>query len=102
MVAQCFVRCYPERVEQLILASTAAPDKNYLPRASRQKRLISLFPTALLRSISVRRVLSILATMPENERAFWSALIREQVMLSITKQWLMSQYELIADYCAHY
>jgi pimeloyl-ACP methyl ester carboxylesterase len=101
MVAQCLVRRYPERVSSLILVSTAAPQKSYLPRAKRQFRLLSLFPAALIGFAVKQRVLRLLSAMPETERSFWTAFMTEQTA-TMTKTWLICQYRLLQDYCAHY
>jgi pimeloyl-ACP methyl ester carboxylesterase len=44
MVAQSFVRRYPERVSKLILANTAAPDKAYAERVIKSDKKSRLFP----------------------------------------------------------
>jgi pimeloyl-ACP methyl ester carboxylesterase len=102
MVAQCLVRRYPGRVDSLILASTAAPEQRLVPRMKRQEKLVSLFPVGLLLSLSKRRVLHLLSGLPEEERSFWKALLKEKISSYVTKAWLISQYKLLADYCASY
>ncbi len=102
MVAQCLVRRFPDRVQTLVLSSTAAPDKGLVAHMKRQERLVALFPKWLLRPVSERRILPMLAEVPVEERAFWTAFMREQIALYVTKTWLLCQYKLLADYCANY
>lgn len=102
MVAQSLVRRYPDRVASMILASTAAPVETQAPRMKRLELLVRLMPAGVLRSLSVKRVLSLLVGMPADERAFWQAFLTEQVVLYATKSWLISQYKLLVDYCEHY
>jgi len=102
MVAQCLVRRYPERVDTLILARTAAPEQQLVSRMKRQEKLVSLFPLSLLLSMSKRRVLHLLSSLPGEERFFWKALLTEKISSYVTKAWLISQYRLLADYCANY
>jgi len=68
----------------------------------RQEKLVSLFPLGLLLSMSKRRVLHLLSGLPEEERSFWKALLAEKISSYVTKAWLISQYKLLADYCASY
>ncbi|MDQ2714906.1 MAG: alpha/beta hydrolase [Chloroflexota bacterium] len=102
MVAQGLVRRYPDRVASMILASTAAPVETQAPRMKRLKLMVHLMPASVLRSLSVKRVLSLLVGMSADERAFWQAFLTEQVVLCSTKSWLISQYKLLVDYCEHY
>jgi len=73
-----------------------------VPRMKRQEKLVSLFPLGLLLSMSKRRVLHLLSGLPEEERSFWKALLAEKISSYVTKAWLISQYKLLADYCANY
>ncbi len=102
MVAQCFVRRYPERVETLILVSTAAPEKRLVPQMKRNERLVSLLPSGLLLRMSKQRVLRLLSVLSEKERLFWKALLTEKISAYVTKAWLVSQFKLLADYCDNY
>ncbi len=102
MVAQCLVRRYPERVDTLILASTAVPEQRLVRRMKRQEKLVSLFPLGLLLNMSKRRVLHLLSGLSREERSFWKALLTEKISSYVTKAWLISQYKLLADYCANY
>lgn len=102
MVAQCLVRRYPERVETLILASTAAPAKDLAPYMRRQEKLVAFLPVGLVRWGGARRIANLLTTLPTVEAIFWSALMKEQIARYVTKAWLVSQYRLLTDYYENY
>jgi pimeloyl-ACP methyl ester carboxylesterase len=103
MVAQCLVRRAPSRVSSLILVSILAPVKPLPLRPRLQKLLVILLPWRLVLSLSQRRMVPVLARtpFPEEERAFWSATVIEQIGC-VSKDWLINSYRNSEDYSEHY
>lgn len=103
MVAQCLVRRAPSRVSSLILVSTLAPVKPLPLRPKLQKLLVMLLPWRLVLPLERRLMVPALARtpFPEEERAFWTATVIEQLG-SVSKDWLINSYRNSEDYCEHY
>ena len=68
MLAQCFARQYPDKVDHLILANTAAPDKAYADHLEQHNRRSLKFPMWLIRCASVRMLGKHLTAIPGVER----------------------------------
>jgi pimeloyl-ACP methyl ester carboxylesterase len=103
MVAQCLVRRAPSRVSSLILVSTLAPIKPLPLRPKLQKLLVMLLPWHLFVPLSRRLMVPVLARtpFPEEERAFWTATVIEQIGC-VSKDWLINSYRNSEDYSEHY
>jgi len=102
MLAQCFVRRYPERVTSLILSSTAGPDKHVTGHMKREEFLMRLAPFSLLRPVAKHQLSKHAAAVPIEERAFWLAFMNAVIATSINKADIVSLYKVIADYDEHY
>jgi pimeloyl-ACP methyl ester carboxylesterase len=100
-VAQCFVRGYPERVRDLILANTGVPGTSPLPGLSLLIKLFELLPEDLVRQATGwnwRRWFK----APKEERAFWLGLIDEILATQLTKADLVNALREMLDYATHY
>jgi pimeloyl-ACP methyl ester carboxylesterase len=95
LVAQCFVRRYPERVRSLILANTALPPEVPGWWANILRRLVRLAPARALRARrewGIARMLS----GPRGERTFWRIYLRER-LAHWTADQLRNRYLLTLD-----
>jgi pimeloyl-ACP methyl ester carboxylesterase len=96
-VAQCFVRCYPERVRSLVLANTGAPGASPLPGLALLVRLFAHLPEGVVRRATGwnwRRWL----VVPPDERQFWYGLLDELLVTRLTKADLVSALEEMLHY----
>jgi pimeloyl-ACP methyl ester carboxylesterase len=101
-VAQAFVRKYPERVNELILANTTVPSLEFAKAVQRRTKILAFFPTGLIRRGSRKRIGAYLVAVPEDERAFWEAYFDELLALHWDKARLASQNACIVDFGFNY
>jgi len=81
-VAQCFVRAFPERVQQLILSNTTAPNPTYAAKmARRQPKGLAWMPTWLIVQLMLPGLMRFLRVLPRSERAFWRDYLRQKLAL---------------------
>jgi len=101
LVAQVFVRRYPERIEKLVLSHTGHPEPE---RAQKNKRLLavlSLLPMAFLRKIYKKSMADYIpADHPET--AMNRAFIYEVVDFHLQRRGLVNSYRRVVDLDAHH
>jgi pimeloyl-ACP methyl ester carboxylesterase len=97
-VAQVFVRCYPDKVEKLILSHTTPPNPLRGKAVKAASFLVDWMPMPILRSV-FRRSLTGLMRTPDRSlrqavRAYFYELAREHV----DREHIASTYRRLADY----
>jgi len=101
-VAQCFVRAYPDRVDRLVLASTAV--RHFVSWAAPLyllARLMKVLPVSVVRFF-MWCLWSSLFTASPDQQAFWQGLLKEILMTQLGKADLVCVTATIADFAAHY
>lgn len=97
MIAQGFVRRYPERVEKLILSNTAGNfSPEYAQKLEQGLKMIRWLPMWLMRSKSRRQFIRHSAAFPPEEKAFWEAVLMS-IVDDMTKSSLKSQFACMRD-----
>jgi maspardin len=102
MLAQCFVRLYPDKVDRLILANTAAPGKVYADHVEKQNQRSLKFPMWLIRFASVKSLEKHMVAIPEQEREFWKAYFKEAIYFQWSRESIARQNQCIVDYARNY
>lgn len=102
-VAQCFVYLHPELSAKAILSNTMAPG-DYQRTASVQTimmQLLSLLPERLLNYLIYIKNRPLL-DVPEAERAFWEALMKEAFTCRFKKADALALNEAVVDFIKNY
>ncbi len=99
-VAQVFVRVYPERVKQLVLANTGVPDPRIGRLTSGMMRAVALAPIEMLRAM-IQPVLARALTSQESERVYWRAALAE-LCRSLTKADILASFADTVDCRVNY
>jgi pimeloyl-ACP methyl ester carboxylesterase len=102
MVAQALVRACPERVANLVLSQTSAPDPAYGKRLRRRLSLVRWVPERVMRWLLFNAIDQTVKDEPESP--FWKAHFREiyAAMPGLAKAILLSSYGAIVDFCLNY
>ncbi len=101
MVAQCFVRQHPERVDGLILSTTGALDAESAALYRQQAEMLAALPAEMALAGAKDRFLAMVAP-PDDERAFWQAYIDELFTHRLDKDDLLSTLACILDFADNY
>ena len=99
LVAQCFVRRHPERVQTLILANTGVPPRRLLWPARIFLALLPLVPLTWLRTFRERtlaRAFSGVPSVPSEDQVFWRD-YQHGLISRLTKADLQDTYRLGID-----
>ncbi len=102
MLAQCFVRKYPDRVVKLIIGDTSLPDRTRGERYVRRSRIMPLIPIWLVRRLGRRSLPRLVSELPEGMRPFWLAYLSELLDKIYTRDWLVASYRVGIDYMLNY
>lgn len=98
LVAQRFVRAYPERVRRLVLSHTGGPRPDRARANRRAVTLFGLLPMRVLRFMLRGATRRSLRDAPEHI-AFWEA-YSDEMITRLTKADLINRYRLAADFDA--
>lgn len=98
LVAQVFVRRYPERVKRLVLSSTGplAPFTKRARALVALSRVMPLLPERLVLRTYKRALLPVLS-VPGPDRQFWEAYLDELVERRLTKADVLSHFRTLED-----
>jgi len=102
MVAQCFVRKYPEGMGKLILGNTIVPNKTYAEQLKKKSRMLSFVPLWVLRTLAKRPISRHLSAVPKTEREFWRTYFNELISLHWTKESLSTKNQCIIDFAQNH
>ncbi len=102
MLAQCFVRLNPTRVERLVLANSGAPDKEYADHIEKHNRDSLKYPMWLIRWVSIKALGKHMAAIPADEREFWKAYFTESIYEHWNRESIARQNECILDFSRNY
>ena len=98
MVAQCFVRQYPNEVSRLILSHTGGPKPDRAEKNSKFIAVLRFLPMGILRAMLRLSTRKSLEDAPE-QRAFWEA-YSEEMIRQISKADLIARYQIAVDFDA--
>ncbi len=96
MVAQRFVRAYPERVDRLVLSHTGGPKPERAAQNQWALTVFGLLPMGLLRALLRAATRKSLRAAPEHI-AFWDA-YSEEMIQRLSKADLLARYRLAVDF----
>lgn len=97
MIAQVFARRHGDRVDKLILSTTAAPDPQAADRYEQELKMFADLPEDVIRQGAKQRFYDIIAP-PEDEGAFWRAYFEELFGHRLGKADLLSTYHCLIDF----
>jgi aminoacrylate hydrolase len=100
IVAQCFVRAYPHKVDKLILSHTLGPKPERVKRTKRAMILLFLFPLWLMRALLKRETIKLLDA-EHAEYEFWRAYLQEE-FFRLNKKEIMNILRRGIDFDQHY
>ena len=100
MVAQCFVRRYPDRVSKLILSHTGAPELKRAEKNRRFIRVLRLLPMGVIRAMLRLATRKSLQDAPA-QRAFWEV-YSDEMIARLSKNDLIARYQIAVDLDAAY
>ena len=101
MVAQAFVRRYPDMADRVVLSTTTAPDPQLAERYHQQAQMLAAAPPELVASVSKPNFLQMIDP-PEDERAFWTAYVDELFSERLSKDDQLSTVQCLLDFVDHY
>jgi pimeloyl-ACP methyl ester carboxylesterase len=101
MVAQCFVRRHPDRLNSLMLSTTGVLDSESAQRYRQQMDALSPLPEAVVREGAKEQFFTIIAP-PEHEADFWRAYLDELFSYRLGKDDLLSTLQCVIDYTENY
>jgi pimeloyl-ACP methyl ester carboxylesterase len=107
MVAQAFIRKYPERVNKLILFVSMLPSPDYAKKYSRYRRYMSLFPkswVSYLSKLSLKKQITAENVIaPLEEKTFWKDFFSWTFDSGkMDKSTLLSTSDVLVDYFQNY
>jgi len=97
LIAQAFVRRYPERTKSLVLSHTAAPDPRLAKRNAPIFWLVQRFPEWFLKSLLQRKLGRALKPLHDPERGFWAALTRDGID-SMSRKELLDRARMMSEW----
>ncbi len=97
MLAQVFLREYPDMVGRIVLSTTTAPDKSHIERYQQLLDMAQLAPEAMLKETAQSQMFGTIAP-PDSEAAFYRAYLKELYEERLSKADIVSIYEAIIDY----
>lgn len=100
MLAQIFLREYPDKVEKVVLSTTTAPDKSHLERYQQLLDMTTLAPPELLQTTAQSQMFATIAPA-DNEEDFYRAYLKELYEHRLGKTDIVSIYEAIIDYMGY-
>lgn len=102
LLAQVYVRRFPDTVGHLILAQTGLPTEHLAERANMQRAFIAFYPAPLMmwlaRRTLRRDIWRTRTPSSEGEQAFWSAYFDALYRGGFDKRALLSRSRLSCDY----
>ena len=101
MLAQVFVRRFPNKVSKLILSTTTAPNLASAERYQQELAMLRELPEDTVQTVAKERFIDLINPL-ESERAFWVAYLDELFTQRLSKQDLVATYHCLIDYMTHY
>ncbi len=107
MIAQTFIRKFPERVSSLILFVTMLPSESYAKKYARYGKMIGMFPKSWVKWLSKRslrkQILSEKVPASKDEKDFWVDFFAWTFdMDKMNKDTLVSTSNVLVDYFDNY
>ena len=101
-LAQCFVREYPERVSELILANIGVASTRRVKLARIFGHVLSVLPGALIGPMTNSLLARNMSLLPEPQRVFYREYFSKMVGLYLTKQLIVNQFRCLIDFIDNY
>lgn len=101
-LAQCFVRAYPERVSELILANIGVAGARRVMLARILSHVLPVLPGALIGAMVKSMLNRNLSLLREPERVFYREYFSKMVGLCLTKQFIVNQFRCLIDFIDNY
>jgi len=102
IIAQGFVRKYPEMVKKLIIANTMPPTPEYYRRNKLIVFLLRLLPRFIVKRISRKQLLSMFEGTPIDNQDFWYYYFEELNKHYMDKYWIIAQFLIARDFSINY
>lgn len=97
MLAQVFMRQYPDLVEKVVLSTTTAPNASHIGRYQQLLDMAQLAPDDLLAETAQTQMFSTIAPA-DDETDFYRAYLKELYEERLTKADIVTIYQAILDY----
>lgn len=97
MLAQVFLREYPNKVPKIVLSTSTAPDKSHVERYEQLLGMARAAPDNLLKETAQTQMFSTIAPS-DRDAAFYRAYLKELYEQRLNKADIVSIYEAIIDY----
>jgi pimeloyl-ACP methyl ester carboxylesterase len=101
-VAQAYVRAHPDQVRTVALANIGVPSAQRMRLARLLMLLLTLIPGRAARSLFEARIRRNLASLPEEERIFYTHYLAELSSKYLTKGYLLNQLRCMQDFVDRY
>jgi pimeloyl-ACP methyl ester carboxylesterase len=101
MVAQAFIRRYPDMADCVVLSTTTVPDPLLAERYRQQAQMLAAAPPELVASVSKPNFIQMIDP-PEEERAFWTAYVDELFSERLGKNDQLSTIHCLLDFVDTY
>ena len=97
MLAQVFMRRYPDKASKVVLSTTTPPDASHIERYQQLMEMAKLAPDDLLRQTAQTQMLGTIAPA-DSELDFYKAYLKELYEQRLDKTDIVSIYSAIIDY----
>lgn len=97
MLAQVFMRRYPDKARKVVLSTTISPDASHSDRYQQLMEMAKLAPDDFLRQTAQTQMLGTIAPA-DNEIAFYKAYLKELYEHRLDKADIVSIYSALIDY----
>lgn len=97
MLAQVFLRDYPDKVAKIVLSTTTTPDESHIERYQQLLEMARLAPEELLKETAQSQMFATIAP-PDSEAEFYRAYLKELYEQRLSKADIVSIYEALIDY----
>lgn len=101
-LAQCFVRAYPERVSELILANIGVASTRRVMLARIFSHVLPVLPVALIDAMAKSVLSRSLSLLTEPERGFYREYFSKMISINLTKQLTVNQCRCMVDFIDNY
>ncbi|MEM9954683.1 MAG: alpha/beta hydrolase [Chloroflexota bacterium] len=97
MLAQVFLRAYPERVAKIVLSTTTVPDASHIERYQQLLGMAQVAPDDLLAKTAQTQMFSTIAPA-DNDADFYHAYLKELYEQRLAKTDIVTIYQAIIDF----
>jgi pimeloyl-ACP methyl ester carboxylesterase len=102
MIAQELLRREQKKINKAILANTMSPNPKYNPKSARMITLVKLAPKFILNRFIRKQFTESWHEATKEKQAFWKAYYQELSRRYMTKNWILTQFEISFDFSLNY